>query len=89
MKYIIMQVLGGKIWKLYSSVLILMVYFILQQGSANNMIYGMEYKELIWSKIENGHSIQTYVIYNGDEREEHIMLEYIDGELMYIYTIWR
>ena len=53
------------------------------------MIYGMEYKELIWSKIENGHSIQTYVIYNGNEREEHIMLEYIDGELMYIYTIWR
>ena len=53
------------------------------------MIYGMEYKELIWSKIENGHSVQTYVIYNGDERREHIMLEYVDGELMYIYTIWR
>ena len=66
-----------------------MVYFISQQGSVNNMIYGMKHKELLSSKIENGHDTQIYVIYNGSERGEHIILEYIDGELMYIYTIWR
>ena len=53
------------------------------------MIYGMKHKELLSSKIENGHDTQIYIIYNGNERGEHIMLEYVDGELMYIYTIWR
>lgn len=53
------------------------------------MIYGMKHKELLSSKIENGHDTQTYIIYNGNECGEYIMLEYIDGELMYIYTIRR
>ena len=39
MKYVIVniRVHGGKIWKLYISVLILMVYFILQQENVNSI----------------------------------------------------
>lgn len=50
------------------------------------MIFGTEYKKLIQSEIKNGHIYETYIIYNSGE---HIVVEYVDGELMYIYTTWR